>query len=99
MAKRNVLSCDASVAGPSFFFQAEDGIRDRDVTGVQTCASDLFVDVGPFTDKHGNGPSTEARISALPFLTMRDIGLVNQPSPLSVLNPEADFILINDVPA
>src|SRR5437773_7120891 len=24
--------------GISFFFQAEDGIRDRDVTGVQTCA-------------------------------------------------------------
>src|SRR3970282_2101954 len=23
---------------PMFFFQAEDGIRDRDVTGVQTCA-------------------------------------------------------------
>src|SRR5207248_8627094 len=23
---------------PSFFFQAEDGIRDRTVTGVQTCA-------------------------------------------------------------
>ena len=22
----------------NFFFQAEDGIRDRDVTGVQTCA-------------------------------------------------------------
>src|SRR5437773_8944723 len=26
------------VVGPLFFFQAEDGIRDRDVTGVQTCA-------------------------------------------------------------
>src|SRR5699024_11469698 len=25
-------------ARPSFFFQAEDGIRDRNVTGVQTCA-------------------------------------------------------------
>src|SRR5437762_13634241 len=25
-----------------FFFQAEDGIRDTSVTGVQTCASDLF---------------------------------------------------------
>src|SRR2546430_9892761 len=25
-----------------FFFQAEDGIRDLTVTGVQTCASDLF---------------------------------------------------------
>src|SRR5690554_4216076 len=24
-----------------FFFQAEDGIRDADVTGVQTCSSDL----------------------------------------------------------
>src|SRR6266513_3720298 len=24
-----------------FFFQAEDGIRDRNVTGVQTCSSDL----------------------------------------------------------
>src|SRR5699024_11751703 len=31
----------------SFFFQAEDGIRDRNVTGVQTCAlpisSDAFI--------------------------------------------------------
>src|SRR5437773_7435802 len=26
------------LSGASFFFQAEDGIRDRDVTGVQTCA-------------------------------------------------------------
>src|SRR5437773_8071615 len=27
-----------STAESLFFFQAEDGIRDRDVTGVQTCA-------------------------------------------------------------
>src|SRR5437773_7748274 len=26
-----------------FFFQAEDGIRDRDVTGVQTCALPIFL--------------------------------------------------------
>src|SRR5690606_18389772 len=26
-----------------FFFQAEDGIRDFHVTGVQTCSSDLYV--------------------------------------------------------
>src|SRR5437773_11054648 len=26
----------------SFFFQAEDGIRDRDVTGVQTCALPIY---------------------------------------------------------
>src|SRR5690554_7396341 len=28
-----------------FFFQAEDGIRDADVTGVQTCALPIFWDV------------------------------------------------------
>jgi len=27
-----------------FFFQAEDGIRDRDVTGVQTCALPILSD-------------------------------------------------------
>ena len=29
-----------------FFFQAEDGIRDRDVTGVQTCALPIFETIG-----------------------------------------------------
>src|SRR5699024_12080651 len=28
-----------------FFFQAEDGIRDRNVTGVQTCALPIFWNV------------------------------------------------------
>src|SRR5437773_9394084 len=27
-----------------FFFQAEDGIRDRDVTGVQTCALPIYAE-------------------------------------------------------
>src|SRR5699024_11764781 len=32
----------------SFFFQAEDGIRDRNVTGVQTCALPIFAgDLAP----------------------------------------------------
>src|SRR2546423_3879569 len=30
------------VVGNSFFFQAEDGIRDKLVTGVQTCALPIF---------------------------------------------------------
>src|ERR671927_912620 len=29
-----------------FFFQAEDGIRDHCVTGVQTCALPIYVDLG-----------------------------------------------------
>ena len=28
-----------------FFFQAEDGIRDYDVTGVQTCALPICIDI------------------------------------------------------
>jgi len=33
------VAVDRGLAGYLFFFfQAEDGIRDRDVTGVQTCA-------------------------------------------------------------
>src|SRR5207249_7837950 len=31
-----------STSTSSFFFQAEDGIRDRNVTGVQTCALPIF---------------------------------------------------------
>src|SRR5699024_4105942 len=30
-------------SGGVFFFQAEDGIRDRNVTGVQTCALPIYV--------------------------------------------------------
>src|SRR5699024_11367635 len=30
-----------------FFFQAEDGIRDRNVTGVQTCALPIWKDCPP----------------------------------------------------
>ena len=33
--------------GCFFFFQAEDGIRDRDVTGVQTCALPISIGVYP----------------------------------------------------
>src|SRR5437773_7134612 len=51
------------VSNVFFFFQAEDGIRDRDVTGVQTCAlpisnpgratGDLGVAAGGHSDVYG----------------------------------------------
>src|SRR5256885_12182126 len=34
-----------------FFFQAEDGIRDYKVTGVQTCALPIYLDFDPKTKK------------------------------------------------
>ena len=33
-----------------FFFQAEDGIRDTSVTGVQTCALPISLDFGKFNN-------------------------------------------------
>ena len=38
------IPSNSNVCGIFFFFQAEDGIRDRDVTGVQTCALPISVD-------------------------------------------------------
>src|SRR5207248_8167917 len=54
-----------------FFFQAEDGIRDRTVTGVQTCALPIsrnrlarsrlrkifFASLPPYTRSHSDGSS------------------------------------------
>src|SRR5207249_5978819 len=61
-----------------FFFQAEDGIRDRNVTGVQTCALPIW-EISPF------GPFTvtvrPATCAVTPwgsgtgFLPMRDMPL------------------------
>src|SRR5437667_7820241 len=50
-----------------FFFQAEDGIRDRDVTGVQTCAL-------PIWDDHPHAPVRCARsfcVRRWPFRSVR----------------------------
>src|SRR5215813_5685798 len=38
VAQASTVSTRRPVPARSFFFQAEDGIRDADVTGVQTCA-------------------------------------------------------------
>src|SRR5260221_12154224 len=51
----------------TYFFQAEDGIRDHCVTGVQTCALPIFV-AEQLRDKCSNGqcdqqPETTARES------------------------------------
>src|SRR2546429_7021865 len=40
-----------------FFFQAEDGIRDVAVTGVQTCALPIFVSA-----KHGQSPLDRSQL-------------------------------------
>src|SRR5438046_7181238 len=42
-----------------FFFQAEDGIRDWSVTGVQTCALPISIAVEGVNDEHDDGQINE----------------------------------------
>src|SRR5205085_9430769 len=49
-----------------FFFQAEDGIRDLTVTGVQTCALPIWlVKDMPRLDYFGRGPETREQDRAV----------------------------------
>ena len=47
------------------FFQAEDGIRDADVTGVQTCALPIFGDwgLGPIPNPQSPIPNPQSPIT------------------------------------
>src|SRR2546423_2479187 len=48
-----------------FFFQAEDGIRDRIVTGVQTCALPIYrPGLAIVGSGHGRGPCLQAAAPA-----------------------------------
>src|SRR3712207_6882489 len=54
-----------------FFFQAEDGIRDIGVTGVQTCALPIFNDA--FSAAHRAHASTEGLARVLPSYAGRSM--------------------------
>src|SRR5574343_225593 len=51
---------------PFFFFQAEDGIRDRDVTGVQTCALPISVLNPPATKPASRSTTAPPAFSPTP---------------------------------
>src|SRR5207248_8566244 len=44
-----------------FFFQAEDGIRDRTVTGVQTCALPIYIN--SFVEVNGDSHAQQSGIT------------------------------------
>src|SRR5699024_11946327 len=54
-------SCVSNTLSCFFFFQAEDGIRDRNVTGVQTCALPIY---DPVLDGD-RGVALDAEVGAL----------------------------------
>src|SRR5688572_31896142 len=76
-----------------FFFQAEDGIRDLTVTGVQTCALPIL-GCGPQTGKRGASDMTQQHGDRL---TAVDASFVAQEGPTSHMHVGA--VMIFDGPA
>src|SRR5207248_4978992 len=70
-----------------FFFQAEDGIRDRTVTGVQTCALPISVVPNPPPPRGGGGGlgTTGAGVARSRDAEVADPPL--EPPPLPLLPP------------
>jgi len=64
-----ILSCDI------FFFQAEDGIRDRDVTGVQTCALPIWA-----IEKQRHKPYLSVEFNVSLGLSIVSVGLLRKGS-------------------
>src|SRR3712207_7150855 len=62
-----------------FFFQAEDGIRDIGVTGVQTCALPIYGDLAlkarEFCAHAEMGPAAEAEVSGSSTGEVEPIGV------------------------
>src|SRR5215813_6299834 len=59
-----------------FFFQAEDGIRDADVTGVQTCALPISVHGGPARSRPGDQDLGGAAAGRVPAVAERALGVL-----------------------
>src|SRR5699024_11679067 len=66
-----------------FFFQAEDGIRDRNVTGVQTCALPISMRV-EVDEVVETGPGSRLRCEVPPFAAVTLVDALGNPLPLAV---------------
>src|SRR5207249_8186414 len=58
-----------------FFFQAEDGIRDRNVTGVQTCALPISLETMINTSKKKLGQSIVVHCREEDKTLLKDLGV------------------------
>src|SRR5260363_60382 len=83
-----------------FFFQAEDGIRDDLVTGVQTCAFDLSgVKVTlngkevPYTDAKTSNPALTSAIADAGYPKAGNPGIVKMAHPFDVFRPQVAAII------
>src|SRR5699024_11696456 len=69
-----------------FFFQAEDGIRDRNVTGVQTCALPI--------SRRSMSPAATSAVPPMPGTALVAAGLMLLLGVAEVLDPAARRLVI-----
>src|SRR5256884_9347732 len=68
-----------------FFFQAEDGIRDVAVTGVQTCALPIYCKEGEFPGERHEALQDEMELGKLGFSFHNVVCGAQDPLPLAVI--------------
>src|SRR5438093_13723037 len=75
-----------------FFFQAEDGIRDWSVTGVQTCALPIWLAFVPVTDAKANLIPLPQRAdpNAVLSLDLKLAARANNPRRVSIATPTVE---------
>src|SRR5438309_4135532 len=79
-----------------FFFQAEAGIRDGTVTGVQTCALPISGgEVGPPRDPDGHGSGRLLSVAGVPALRSRRSYLAEPRSVRALDGPRLDAALFD----
>src|SRR5699024_7884453 len=71
-----------------FFFQAEDGIRDRNVTGVQTCALPIFIPLAGTSVKIRNADTGEWVVQHINYPSPMDIDTFVTDSTGTLMLPE-----------
>src|SRR5256885_7683038 len=65
MGNKLCIACRRYTSGCFFFFQAEDGIRDYKVTGVQTCALPILEVASTNPGQNGDGAQITLRVRAI----------------------------------
>src|SRR5690554_7236078 len=73
-----------------FFFQAEDGIRDADVTGVQTCALPIYLPLGKAVQVALNQVVGAYAIAVFDIKKPNEIVVAKLGSPLAIGIGEGD---------
>src|SRR5690349_24882159 len=78
------------------FFQAEDGIRDLYVTGVQTCALPISWPSPQVMKGYWNNPEETAKVLGPDgFLATGDIGVMDEKGYVRIVDRKKDMLIVS----